>query len=64
MGYLGPEHTPTRLAQNINNGYAVWVTWNDVIARGAVYLRALVEVARQKPSTLIRNDEPLRQRNA
>lgn len=54
---------PDRLQDNLDSGFAVLGLWCDIIQRPA-HLKELIEHARSKPISLIRNSRDLRRRNA
>jgi hypothetical protein len=58
---LGSVIVPDRLDDNIRSGYALWCSWSSVASAEA--LRQYVETAIARPSYLIENSRPLRQRN-
>lgn len=60
--FLGGVHKPDRLQDNIDSGYALFDTWENLL-RGPDYLRALVELANARSPLLIVNNRPLRGRN-
>ena len=53
---------PHRLFDNTQSGYAIWLQWNDIITNRIV-LNQQLELARQKPRSLIKNSRELRTRN-
>ena len=55
-------HKPDRLQDNIDSGYAVLTTWNELIAYPAG-LPNLIQEANQRSKTLIKNGRAMRQRN-
>lgn len=59
----GGTHKPGRLQDNINSGYAPFVSWTELIAGGPVELKEVVENAIALSKNLIRNWRPLRHRN-
>jgi hypothetical protein len=62
VGLLGRSNKPDRLQDNIDSGYAAWMSWAD-LSRGPDYFRTIVEWGGSRPSVLIRNSRPLRVRN-
>jgi len=59
----GGAHKPDRLQDNIDSGYAVWTTWDDLIGGGPEYTRLLVEIAIARDPSLIENGRDLRKRS-
>ena len=59
----GGTHKPDRLQDNIDSGYAVWITWQQIDQNGANFVRQTVALANAKAKSLIRNDRPRRFRN-
>jgi hypothetical protein len=53
---------PLRLQDNIDSGYAVWISWND-IAENANVLAEAIERANSKQKRLIDNSRPRQFRN-
>ena len=53
---------PDRLNDNIDNGYAQWVSWDDVLG-GAMRMKSIVEAAIAAPGSLIDNSRSMRVRN-
>lgn len=62
IGNLGKVIVPDRLHQNIVSGYALWVSWADIIARPA-FLGSYIECANSNGKALIKNGLPLKARN-
>lgn len=60
---FGGTHKPERLQDNIDSGYAVWTTWDELVAGGGARLRLLVELAIARSPTLIENGRDLRERS-
>jgi hypothetical protein len=58
----GTVTVPARLSDNINSGYALWVSWAEV--QTANSLSSLIETANSKSKTSIRNDRQRRYQNA
>lgn len=58
---IGPDEG-NRLQDNIESGYAVWVTWGQLCG-GSNSLASSIEEAIARPKDLIRNGRPLRLRN-
>ena len=56
----GKIHVPDRLADNIDNGYAVWTSWGALTVE---HLRACIEIANANSKILINNDRIMRSRN-
>jgi hypothetical protein len=54
---------PDRLRDNIKTGYAVWATWQTLLASPA-HLRTCIEIANDRSRSLIRNDRPRRLQSA
>jgi len=54
---------PPRLQDNVQSGYAVLHSWNEVTASAAAMKQA-IELANSRPAFLIKNDRPRRYRNA
>jgi hypothetical protein len=55
-------HKPDRLQDNINSGYAMWTTWAIPMSNPSL-LPGLIEQARSRRTSLIRNSRELRRRN-
>lgn len=53
---------PDRLHDNIQSGYALWVTWSAII-QNAQFLPEQINVANDRSMDLIRNDRDRMQRN-
>lgn len=53
---------PARLQDNVDSGYAVWTSWEDVTNEPAK-LAELIELARGRSSALIKNNRERRLRN-
>lgn len=53
---------PIRLQNNIDSGYATWVSWNDIVANPVVLTNA-IESANSAPKTLIDNTHARMERN-
>ena len=53
---------PARLQDNIDSGYAVWVSWNEIAANPSVLTDA-IERANSAPKGLIVNSRPQQGRN-
>ena len=58
----GGVHKPDRLQDNINTGYAVWITWEE-LNKGPAFLKTCIEIATAKSVILIDNRRNLRKRN-
>ena len=58
----GNVHKPDRLQDNIDTGYALWISWED-LAAGPDYLRQCIEYANARDKRFIVNTRPLRERN-
>lgn len=58
----GRVHKPDRVQDNLNTGYALWLSWEE-LHQGHDFLRELIKRATSQPSFLIDNSRPLRQRN-
>jgi hypothetical protein len=58
----GRVHKPDRLQDNIDSGYAVWVSWEE-ITRGSQVLQQHIELANARSKALIVNNRTLRRRN-
>ena len=58
----GGVHKPDRLQDNINTGYAIWTTWEN-LNQGPDYLQKCIEHANSKSASLIDNTRDLRKRN-
>jgi hypothetical protein len=52
----GKAPVPARLYDNIESGYAVWITWQVVAQGGPNFLQGQIEIANAKAKSLIRND--------
>jgi hypothetical protein len=50
----GKALVPDRLYDNIESGYAVWIAW-QALTQGPDFLRAQIEIANAKSTSLIRN---------
>jgi len=59
----GGCHKPARLQDNVDSGYAVWITWEQLRQGGPTFLKASVEAAIAKPKILIYNSREMRSRN-
>lgn len=59
----GKFMVPDRLYDNISSGYALWMTWEQLQAGGAEFLKSWVEAAIAKPDNLINNSREMRSRN-
>lgn len=59
----GNVNVPARLSDNIDSGYAVWVTWANFTA-SASSCKSYIEQANGRSKTLIRNSRDRRLRNA
>jgi MTH538 TIR-like domain (DUF1863) len=59
----GGAHKPERLQDNVDSGYAVWTTWQDIIRNGPHFVREKVALANERSTNLIRNDRPRMERN-
>ena len=57
----GGTDKPTRLQDNLDSGYAQFLTWEDCTA---VNLQAAIESSINAPKNLINNSEPMRTRNS
>jgi hypothetical protein len=60
---LGQVYKPTRLQDNIDSGYAIWLDWDALITGGPNILRSSILAARCSPAGLIRNSRTLRRQN-
>lgn len=58
----GGVHKPDRFQDNINTGYAIWTTWEN-LNQGPDYLQKCIELANSKATSLIDNSRALRKRN-
>lgn len=58
----GNVYVPNRLFDNVNSGYAVWTSWEDVL-RGPEMLKVHIEDAVTRPPKSIKNQQPLMSRN-
>ena len=58
----GGVHKPDRLQDNINTGYAIWITWEE-LNKGSDFLKTCIEIANAKSAILIDNRSDLRKRN-
>lgn len=58
----GRCHKPDRLQDNIDSGYAVWLSWSQLTA-SAESFKLYVEIALARSASLIRNQRPMRSRN-
>jgi len=56
-------HKPDRLQDNIDSGYAVFTTWQEIAQNGPHFVREKVALADAKSKSLIRNDRPRMLRN-
>jgi hypothetical protein len=56
-------HVPDRLCDNLVSGYALWITWQDIIGNGPRFLREKVAFANERSKKLIRNDRQRMERN-
>jgi hypothetical protein len=56
----GGTEKPDRLQDNLDSGYAKWLQWNQL---NDELLRITIESAITSPTSLIRNQRPLRIRN-
>lgn len=59
---LGRVHKPDRLQDNIDSGYALWIDWYE-FANSVDSVRVSIELANNRPASLIVNSRPLRRRN-
>lgn len=53
---------PARLADNIASGFALWMTWQQLLA-DPLRLPLLVREAQSRPKHMIRNQRPMLKRN-
>jgi antiphage defense system Thoeris ThsB-like protein len=66
IGLLSPfdrNSVPPRLQDNVQSGYAVVYSWNEVTASAAA-LKQAIELANSRPQSLINNDRSRCYRNA
>lgn len=61
-GPTGDIIVPGRLYDNIETGYAAWVTWADVL-KGAAHMKMIIEGAIGRSPALINNSRPMLKRN-
>lgn len=59
----GKWYVPDRLLDNIENGYALTTTWTEIHSTPALLTIKIAE-ARAREKRLIKNDRPMRGRNA
>lgn len=59
----GKVNVPARLNDNINSGYALWLSWKDA-TKSPQKLQQYVAAAKEKSSTLIVNNRARRERNS
>lgn len=60
---FGRVVVPSRLHDNINSGYAVWLQWAAISTGDPLVFKGHVESAIARWAFLIRNNRPLRARN-
>src|SRR5262249_58741946 len=56
-------HKPERLQDNIDSGYAVFITWQQIAQNVPHFVRETVALANAKSKSLIKNDRPRRLRD-
>jgi hypothetical protein len=59
----GTVGAPLRLLDNVNTGYALWLSWAQITS-SAAELKRYIEIANAKPQYLIDNSRARRYRNA
>lgn len=60
MASNGGTEKPSRLQDNIDSGYALWLRWDNLSAE---ILKNAIEDANRSPKSLISSQRPLRMRN-
>lgn len=60
---FGNVQVPSRLLDNIQSGFAVWIDWSELAVGGPTKLRASLQVARLSSNNRIVNSRALRRRN-
>ena len=63
LGDNGGAHKPDRLQDNIDSGYAVFITWQDIVRNGPNFVCEKVALANAKSKRLINNNRPRMLRN-
>lgn len=54
---------PDRLYDNIESGFALWLSWADLAGGGPLGLSQLLEAANARPTSMIVNSRPMMARN-
>ena len=58
--HLGNVYVPVRLYDNILSGYAIWINWEQLNINS---LKLYIELAINRPKSLINNERGMRKRN-